>query len=208
MKNLVLVTSVIRNPILSPYRTEEERINETIRTFKSIREKIPNSYIVLLEGGLFNQDDENLFKEHVDEFFYHSVKGLHKSLGVLTLFVSYFESNSFFSIKNNILTLSGIAGRYYLNDSFEFNESIEAIKKDDVSWSGKGACSARYWRVKGEDVNSTISKLNLVKDNFGNYIDVEHAFYEYEVVSLKNIKNGKLVGVTGFVSPLGIWEDD
>jgi hypothetical protein len=208
MKNLIVVTSVIRNPVLSPHRTEEERITETLNTFKSIRIKIPNSYIVLLEGGEFNQDDELLFKKHVDEIIYLSVKGLDKSLGVLTLFDFYFKSKSFLEIRKDLVSLSGIAGRYYLNDTFEFNENLNAIKKDDVSWSGRGACSARYWRVNAKEIDNTVAKLDVVKNNFGKYIDVEHAFYEYKVVPLDNIENGKLVGVTGFVSPLGIWEND
>lgn len=207
MINLVLVTSVIRNPVESPYRTEMERLGETINTFKSIRENIPNSYIVLLEGGDFNQSDDQLFIEHVDDVFYQSVKGLHRSLGELTLLSNYFDSPSFFEIKEKISTLSKISGRYHLNSNFKFDELTEVIKKDDVCWSGKGACSTRYWRVTHKDIDNTISSLKTVKENFGSYIDIEHAFYEYQVVPLKNLESGKHVGVTGFVSPMGFYED-
>jgi hypothetical protein len=207
-KNLVVVTSVIRNPVQSPYRTEKERLEETVKTVHSIKNNIPDSYIVILEGGTPNLEDAELLKRAgCASIFYQGVDGLHRSLGELTLLDEYFSSKYFLEIKDTVKTLNKISGRYFLNDTFSFDETKCCIKKNDIAWSGIGACSTRYWRVKATDINRTLNQLKVVKKNFGTYIDIEHAFYQYEVVPMKDMVDGEFAGVTGFVSPLGIWED-
>lgn len=206
--NFVVITSVIRNPMQSPYRTSEARLAETLHTIETVKNKIPNCYIVLVEGGPKNQEDYNMLVDQCNEIHYYNVQGLHRSLGELTLLNSYFNSDAFQSKYESLSSLSKISGRYLLNANFLFEEEKNSIKKDDVCWSGKGACSTRYWRVKKEDIKETIKKLSFIEEEkFGNCIDIEHAFYEYNVVPFTDIEDGKHVGITGFVSPMGIWED-
>jgi hypothetical protein len=206
--NVVLITSVIRGAAESPFRNGDERLAETINTIKSIRDKIPNSYIVLLEGGEYSLSDYNTLKDIVEEYHCHSVKGLHRSKGEISLLSNYLD-NEFQQIKELSKTLNKVSGRYYLNENFSFNENLNSIKKDDVAWSGRGACSTRYWRVTSENINMCIEKIKLVKETFDPTIDVdlEHAFYQHQVVPLHDSTDKMDVGVTGFVSPMGIWDN-
>jgi hypothetical protein len=209
MKNIVLITSVIRNPRESPYLTEDERLEQTINTVSTIREKIPHSYIVLLEGGKNNHDDTQKMKSICDEIYHIDVEGLHRSIGEVTMINAYLQSEFFVKIKDSLTTLNKVSGRYYLNDKFSFNENLNSIKKDDISWSGRGACSTRYWRVTKENIEKTVQQIHKLHQSFNPaiHIDIEHAFYSYEVVPLHDSIDKMEVGVTGFVSPMGFWEN-
>lgn len=205
--NLVLIPSVIKNAILSPHLTEEDRLEQTRVSIKTVKDKIPNAHVVIIEGGIINDNLYNNFKDFgADEVFYTSVNGLGKSEGELKLLCSYLSSENFSQILKDCESISKLSGRYYLTDDFDFTDDY-IIYCIDKSWSGHGACSTRYWKAEKDYIPTLINKLFELKTCIGQFIDIEHAFYYYDVIPQNKIKKDKLVGVTGIVSPFGKLEN-
>jgi len=73
MNNLILITSVINTPNtpLSYTNTRsvfsrQDRFEQTKKTIKSVREKLSNSKIIIVECSDFNEEENNYFKENCD----------------------------------------------------------------------------------------------------------------------------------------------
>ena len=100
-KNLVVITSVIRSPKESFHITEETRLEQTIKTIVTIKEKIPNPYIVLIEGGPVNDNDKNLLvSAGVNDYSFYDVSQYSRSGGELKMLCSFFFSDKFKELRN------------------------------------------------------------------------------------------------------------
>lgn len=219
--NLVLIPSVVRNPVMSPFMTESERLKQLLQTIKTCREKIPDHYIVVMEGGTANEDDAKEMKVAgaVDVFNYDLAKNnkrlrdpnRSKSYGEMTMFLEYFKSSSFATIKNNLPSISKAGGRIVLNDKFIFDSSDGCVMNyTHRAWSGRGACSGRYYKIPISKFNHFYSQLNSLYERYyydHSIIDIEHGFYQYNVVPLENLEENIQSGVSLFVSTQGKWED-
>lgn len=150
--NLVVVPSIIKPPNspLSYIETRSiynsiERFEHTKKTIESIREKIPNSKILLVECSELTNEEMNYFNHHCDyvinlihdkqskENIYSSSKSLGE--GTMTIkAIEYIEQNNI--IFNQFFKLSG---RYWLSDSFDYskfnnnNIIIKPLDNDDIS---------------------------------------------------------------------------
>lgn len=205
--NIVLIPSVIKNAILSPHLTAEERLEQTRASIESVKNSIPQAYIVIIEGGTIKEEIVRKFYEFgANEVVCTDVSGLGKSAGELTLLCSYLLSDEFANIKDTCKSISKISGRYYLTEDFSFEDDY-IIYCTDACWSGHGACSTRYWKTPGAYISTLVSKLLFLKDNIHMYVDIEHAFYALDVIPQNSIKKEKLVGVAGIVSPFGKLEN-
>ncbi len=212
-----MVTSVVRNPVISRNITESQRLEQTLMTIRSAKEKIPNSYVVVLEGGTENKDDcEAMLMAGADYVFsYDLVKNgkrlqnanRSKSYGEMTLMLEYFQSENFRIAKEESLSLIKLSGRYILNEKYKFNEDDKCvIKYDHVVWSGEGACSTRYWQIPTSKYEHFALRLGILYQNFDQIIDLEHGFYYFNVVPREGLIEGVEVGVSGFVEGIGKWE--
>lgn len=203
MHNLVLITSVINNFLHSVY-TPEQRLEQTLNSISSIRNKVPNSYIVFLEGSVLNEPQQTLLNDKIDEFYHINVFGLHKSLGELTLLKTYFDSLNFKLNKSKIYSLSKLSGRYYLNENFKFLENnLCMVKKTDKSWLGKGVYDTRFYKIPVSLVDNYIAQLNLLYKNINNVHDIEHGFFEYQLIPSDKINKLDKLGVSGNYAPTG-----
>tara|TARA_B100001758_G_C18408180_1_gene613671 strand:- start:2107 stop:2859 length:753 start_codon:yes stop_codon:yes gene_type:complete len=134
IKNLVLITSVINPPnkplsysnIRSVYN-REVRFEQTKLTIKSIKEKIPNSKIIIVECTNFTDDEKNYFNKNCDYILnlweqkelHSSIFGLSKSLGEGTQMIKVLEYIIEKKIKFD--NLFKISGRYWLSNNFNYN---------------------------------------------------------------------------------------
>jgi hypothetical protein len=144
--NLVLITSIIKPPMLplsyistrSVY-TFQERFEQTKLTIQSVKNKIPNCKIFLVECSNLTDDENTYFLENVDLFLnlnnHELSSNMHsasKSLceGTMTICaINYLISNNI-----NYDNLIKISGRYYLSESFNinnFNNNDIVIKQID-----------------------------------------------------------------------------
>lgn len=208
MLNLVIITSVINTFVPSVY-SSTERLEQTLRSIQTIKDKIPNSYIVLLEGSQLNEDHSIILQSKTDELFYINVSGLPKSVGELTLLDWYLNCENFNTIKDKINSLSKLSGRYYLNHNFKFiDNDLCMVKKTDKSWSGKGTYDTRFYKIPKISLNNYITNLKQVYLNRYNIHDIEHGFYEYQVISKDNITPLDKLGVSGNYAPSGGYVED
>lgn len=216
MKNLVLITSVIHtsskplsySPIRSVF-SSTERFIQTQNTIYSIREKIPQVKILLVECSELTEEENEYFKNNCDYFFnvinepnlLEYTSSLSKSLGEGSMTIKAIEY-----IKNRGIefdNLFKITGRYFLNDSFNFNK-----------FNNNYLCF-RY-NIGNETANTYIYKLPnrmvfklkffLEKniDKMKNCIQYELLFLQFILEQNKNevIEIDKL-GITAFISVCG-----
>jgi hypothetical protein len=132
METLVFITSIIKPPntplsygTRSVY-TSQERFEQTKITIQSVKEKIPNSKIFLIECSDLNEQETNYFLQNTTYFLnlYNNANlrnNMHspsKSLCEGTMTVCGLQ----FLIQNNIAydNLIKISGRYYLSERFDF----------------------------------------------------------------------------------------
>ena len=135
MNNLVLITSVICTPntplsyinTRSVY-THEERFEQTKKTIETVKEKIPNAKILMVECSELNKEYEEYFLNNIDYFINlinepQKVKNIYsksKSLGEGTMTLCGLN----YIIDNNIVfnNLIKISGRYWLSEKFDYNK--------------------------------------------------------------------------------------
>ena len=145
MTNLVLITSVINTPnnplsysnVRSVF-TREERYDQTKKTIESIREKIPNCKIMIVECTDFTLEEKEYFERNCDYILnlwdkkelHPHIFGISKADGEGTMMIqslkhiieNKFEYNNLFKI----------SGRYFLNSSFDYelyNNNNNIFKK-------------------------------------------------------------------------------
>ena len=159
MKFLFLVGSALKHfqeDKFSAY-DEQQRFEQTLETIECIRNKVPNSYVVLFEcsSKSIDENQKDILKEKTDLFleFYDEpvLKQIYENLEARPELITYGKSlletrgllNTLYIIKNhNVFNdtqrLFKLTGRYLLNDDFDiqdyqskFLENKYVIKKYD-----------------------------------------------------------------------------
>jgi hypothetical protein len=159
MKFLFLVGSALKHfqeDKFSAY-DEQQRFEQTLETIECIRNKVPNSYVVLFEcsSKSIDENQKDILKEKTDLFleFYDEpvIQAIYENLEARPELITYGKSlletrgllNTLYIIKNhNVFNdtqrLFKLTGRYLLNDDFDiqdyqskFLENKYVIKKYD-----------------------------------------------------------------------------
>jgi hypothetical protein len=215
MNNLVVITSIINTPNkpLSYTNTRsvysrKERFEQTKLTIQSIKFKIPNNKILLVECSDFTNEEKLYFEKECDYILnlwnnkelHSDIFGLSKALGEGTL-----TSQSFRYIKENNIcynNLFKISGRYWLNDKFDytiFNNKSLIFRKPD----GHGISVVLY-----KIPNYIQDPLDtFIKDNYHNMKKCV-PYEDLILVFLKSIAHKNLIlfeklGVSGYVAVCG-----
>ena len=211
MKNLVLITSVICTPNLPlsytnmrSIHSHNDRFKQTKKTIETIKDKIPNTEIFMVECSEFTEEQNNYFKMNCEYFLNlinnssikENVYGKSKSLGEGTMTICALEC----IIKNDIQydNLIKISGRYWLSekfncDNFENNDMVIKYINGDVN----NTFTALYKMPK----NKVSSYLKFLIEN----IPSMRECVGYEVLFANYIKTQKVVaidpiGLAGYVS--------
>jgi hypothetical protein len=143
MKFLFLIGSALKHfqeDKFSAY-DEEQRFNQTLKTIECVREKVPNSYIVLFECSSkpIDEKQKEILKEKADLFleFYNEpvlqqiYENLEKRPELITYGKSLLETrgllNTLYVIKKHNLFSDSqrvfkLTGRYLLNDDFDIQD--------------------------------------------------------------------------------------
>jgi hypothetical protein len=217
MNNLVLITSIIKTPDLPlsyissrSVFDHQQRFEQTKKTIQSVKEKIPNSKILLVECSDFSHEEMNYFSNNCDYILnlYNkpeirdNIYSPSKSLGEGTMTycaINYILDNNINSGFNNFIKISG---RYWLSNNFDYN----IFNNNDIVVK----------RIPNCNVFTALYKLPIsTLDNFKNYLlsnnDNMHKEVAYEwlfACFIRTIDGYKIVnidpiGLNGYVSVCG-----
>jgi len=214
MKNLVLITSVIciENKPLSytnvrSIYSHQERFEQTKKTIQTIREKIPNAKIFVVECSNLNQDISNYLIQNSDYFLnlyeYEKIRNnttsISKSLGEGTMTICAINY-----IKNNNIEYDNffkITGRYWLSENFVYNNFINNdIQIHYINNDVNNVCTSLYKLHKiniDEFIDFLNRNLQLMYQCIG--YEVLFAMFLKEVKS-NNIIHLNKIGVNGYIS--------
>lgn len=213
MNNLVLITSVIcttNNPLSytnnrSVY-SHVERFEQTKKTIETIKEKIPNSKIFIIECSNLNEEMSKYLFEKSDYFlnlFPHeqiinNTTGLSKALGEGTMTLCALK----FIIQNNIEfeNLIKISGRYWLSENFDYNNfNNNDIVIKYIENNKDNVFTALYKLPKSSCVNF----MTFLESKFNDMIHCigyEILFAIFIKTENKQIKTLDPIGLEGYVS--------
>lgn len=182
----------------------KEREVQTLKTIQSIKSKVPNSYIVLIESGL-NQDIDREIIKVVDQYIYtghHKLvrwacDGKKKGLG---------EAVSLYYGLKQILPLNykycfKISGRYYLNENFN------ALAYDDTkdislkTYNNPLQMSTRLYGFSNCFLKTLHKSLPFLF--FGLYKNKSIEELLYARVKKYQIQKLETLGVSGLIGPNG-----
>jgi hypothetical protein len=132
MKNLVLITSIIDTPsiplsyALRSVYSCEERFEQTKRTIQTVKEKIPDCEIIIIECSPLDEykldyflKNSNYFVNLYDTSFRDDIYSIAKALGEATMTICAID----YIIQNGIVfdNFIKISGRYFLSENFDYN---------------------------------------------------------------------------------------
>lgn len=213
MNNLVLITSVIcttNNPLSyinnrSVY-SHDERFEQTKLTIKTVKEKIPNSKIFIVECSNLNEEMAKYLVENCDYFLNlynnanvrNNTSHISKSLGEGTMTLCALQ----YIIDNNIYfeNLIKISGRYWLSEKFNYNNfNNNNIVIKYIENNSDNVFTALYKLPKFTSVNF----ITFLKSNFNdmiNCIGYEILFANFIKTENNPIKILDPIGLDGYVS--------
>ena len=210
MSNLVLITSVINTPNipLSYSNTRSvfsryERFLQTKKTIESIKNKLPNDKIIIVECSDLNQEETDYLKDNCDYILnlwekkelHNSIFGISKSLGEGTMTIEAFKYIK--DLEYNYLYK--ISGRYWLNTNFEIGKIQSNVFKR-INNNENNIFTALY-KI---DKNSVEKLLLFLSQN----IEAMKKCIGYEILMSHFVKNidkklVDIIGLSGFVTVCG-----
>jgi len=215
MKNLVIITSIIEIPdrplSYSKTRsvfTKNERFNQTKNTIKTIRERIPDVSILIVECSEFkdNNDYKRYLIENSDYFInlwerdelHELIFGISKSLGEGVMTIETIR----YIIKNKLEydNYYKISGRYYINDKFSYDDFKEDLSIFTKPKEHENIVNTTLYKIIGSDLlklhNYLISKIYEMSE----CIQYEILIYNF----MRTLGDYKLIedykGISGLIS--------
>ena len=188
MTNITFIGSIINTPnkqlSYSETRSDYSRLErylQTKDTIKSVREKMPNTKIILVECSLLSEDELLFFKSSVDYFInlydlkdkdpeiiediYSIHKGLGERLMTLYAFLYLFENN----IKYD--NFYKITGRYKLNDNFD--EKLFNNKYSTIIIKTDNTISSAFYKLNYDD---SLKWCNFLTNNKKIFMEISAEF--------------------------------
>jgi len=217
MRNITLITSVIDTPNLPLSYTQtrsvfnkQQRLEQTKQTILSIREKIPNTRIILIECSSLTDEERRFFVSTVDffinifdtknELLIQRMFTISKAMGEGTMTILALQ----FLINNNVEfdNLFKISGRYWLNHGFDYllyHHSLSCVHKINNDNTNMLTC---FYKLSKE---LTVEWLQYLIDSEADFVHC----VGYEVIFAKFLKNKTVklienkVGINGYIAVCG-----
>ena len=213
-ENLVLIPSIIDTPNIALSYTDtrsvysrKERYEQTKKTISSVREKIPDCKILVVECSLLDEEETIYFSKNTDYFinlfdtpYRSNIYSISKSMGEGTMTAIALE----YILKNNITfkNLIKISGRYWLNDNFNYSNIIPTkafFKFIDNDFVATCLYSIPYYLV----YSLYMFLLNSNQD-FIQCVGYEHIIRKFiHTISDEFIENVSVLGVSGYIAVCG-----
>jgi hypothetical protein len=219
--NITLITSIINTPNIplsyiktrSVY-TREERFEQTKKTIESIKEKIPDNKIFVIECSQLTLEESNYFNSTVD-IFINIIDTNNKNLidrmftkskamgeGTMTMLaIKYLFSN-----KIQFKNLFKISGRYWLTENFQyfnFDNDCAVIKYIDNDTTN--ALTSLY-KLPQTKILDWYEFLINSEDEFIKCIGYENIFAKF-INTKPNVIVMDKIGVAGNIAVSGDLSD-
>ncbi len=200
--HLFLITSVVYTNTQTVFNSQE-RLNQLIESIKSVRDRVKNVYIVVIEGSFITNKDRELIQKYADFIFYFDVINLEKSMGEIYLIKSYlnylvYNNNNHIKL-DSIETISKLSGRYLLTDDFVF---YKYDNDKSIVHTRTKVYQTTYYRFNAKYIHYFLSKLEDVLKTIS-YEDIEHSFFSNQVFPIDTIQSTQNLGIYGYISPTG-----
>jgi hypothetical protein len=208
---LVLITSIINPPNTSlsysktrSVFTRDERFLQTKNTIDSVKQKIPNSKIMIVECASFTSDELTYFNNNCDFILnlwekvdlHEQIFNKSKSLGEGTMTIEALTYIHQMNIEYDVLYK--ISGRYVLNDNFILSPELNIFKKIDRSMDN--VFTALY-KLERKHVYNLITFLKRNKLNMINCVGYEVLMANY--VKTLDVMYVDIIGLSGMVTVCG-----
>jgi hypothetical protein len=217
MKNITLITSIIDTPNLPLSYTnvrsvfnKQQRFEQTKRTISTIREKIPDNKIFLIECSPLTDQEREYFMNTCDYFFnvYDTsktqlIKRMHtqsKSMGEGTMTILslkyLFEHNVEFDY------LFKISGRYWLNEGFDYCLYDNEYSMARTIFDDPNNVVCCFYKLTRDMTQKWLDFLISSEKDFQNCIGYEVIFAKFlNCNTYKKIDNK--IGIHGYISVCG-----
>lgn len=177
--------------------TPEERIEQTIKTVQSIRERASDAKIILLESG-FKKDLPSNLLSLVDEYLYIGDKkiirfacdGKFKGLGEVASLLSLRKT---FNKKSDYFKISG---RYYLNNKFNISEWNDG--DFNFKFRTKSSFSTVFYKFRGGVAKYFLASLLLTIPFCFLNRSIERVIFRF--IPKNKIKKISQIGVSGLIA--------
>lgn len=209
---LVLITSIINTPnkalSYSATRsvfTRKQRFEQTKNTITSIKEKIQDCKIIIVECTDFNKEEEDYINSNCDYVFnlwnkkelHNNIFGPSKSLGEGTMTIEALKYIEELKLEFNYLYK--ISGRYWLNENFKMDKVDNNVFKR-INNSENNIFTALY-KIDKETAHKLLEFLI-------NNIEAMQKCIGYEALISHFVKNINknlvdIIGLSGFVTVCG-----
>lgn len=215
MSNLVLITSVINTPNLplsySKVRsvfTRGQRFTQTKQTIESIKEKIPDCRLMIVECTDFTKEEKAYFEKECDYVLnlwerkdvHEHLFGPWKAMGEGTMTI---EAIKYIEEKNiEFKSLFKISGRYWLGDKFNY----EKFTNDKLIFkhNENGIVGTTLYKIPKKyikNINDLLFNILFVKKN--KQIMYEYIFTMFVKTLSNKVKFVDIIGVNGFCTTKG-----
>ena len=216
MKSLILITSIIDIPNLPlsycetrSVFTRQERFEQTKETIKSIKEKIPDIPILLVECSPFTEEEKVFFKENCDliinlihdEYCKNAIWSISKSWGEGTMTTAAFRYMREHDIEYD--QLIKISGRYWLDDRFLYDKTNIQSTVAYIDENPDNVCTALY--ILSKEHSELWNEFLIGSyDAYMNCISYEEIFASF----MKTLPETSYIvlpkiGISGFIAPFG-----
>lgn len=209
--NLVVITSVVYCGASSVF-TSDERFNQLFPSIFSVQAKIPDAYVVIVEGSNLSREEVAKLESTGAHVFLCNVQNLHKQYGEISKLLCFFVSSFFTNLlkTHEIHSIHKLSGRYYLTDKYEFVRDPDRCicrLSEPIEWSGHPACHTRYYSFPAKYLPMYLQGLEQTQNNL--FLDVEHSFYKFNVLPIDKIDRSRCpVHVAGYLAPTGEYVED
>jgi hypothetical protein len=222
MKNITLITSVIDTPNIplsyTPTRsvfTKEIRFEQLKKTIATIREKIPDNRIILVECSILSEDERQYLTNAVDYFLniydtndqqlIQRMFTPSKTMGEGTMTIYALQ----YLLSQNIEydNFFKISGRYWLNDSFSYefyDNYMTCIRHINGDSNNVYTC---FYKLSYYESLVWLDYLRNSENEFVNCMGYEFIFSQFLKSLNRKICIINNLGVNGYISVDGNYID-
>jgi hypothetical protein len=197
--------------------TKDERFNDTFDTIRSIRQYIPNSFIILYDNSHFTNTEYHEIKNvvdcfiniHNDETVNHLTNNsIHKVFGEISHTYKMLEYLDNFYTGMQIKNIFKITGRYVIDERFQYAQydTDETIFKRNEDVTDRAYYYTCFYKIGSAQMDFYKEIIEEV------YEDIQNNCYEYEEweILLPILLHKRFITVDelGITQKIAVWKDN